>query len=223
LKVSEAVNTRKSVRQFLPDPVDPAVIRSVLSKAARAPSGGNLQPWHIHVIGGERLASLKTIMSARIESAPEGEPMEYDVYPRALTSPYRDRRYQIGEDLYRSIGVPREDRAGRLRQFARNFAFFDAPLALFCTVDRQMGPPQWADLGMFLQTVMLLLREAGLHSCAQECWARYPRTIGEFLSLPPQRMLFSGMAIGHEDPAAPINQWRSARVPLDDFAQFDGI
>ncbi|QGZ55040.1 nitroreductase family protein [Paraburkholderia acidiphila] len=223
MKVSEAVTSRKSVRQFLPDPVDPAVIRRVLDTAARAPSGGNLQPWHVHVLGGESLAKLKAIMADRIAQAPAGESMEYDVYPRDLSSPYRERRYQVGEDLYRSIDVARDDRPGRLRQFARNYAFFDAPLALFCSVDRQMGPPQWADLGMFLQTVMLLLREAGLHSCAQECWARYAQSVGEFLVLPRERMVFCGMAIGHEDTRAPINQWRSARVPLDEFVQFDGI
>ena len=223
MKVSEAVTSRKSVRQFLPDPVDPAVIRRVLDTAARAPSGGNLQPWHVHVVGGESLAKLRSIMADRIAQAPAGEQMEYDVYPRELGSPYRERRYQVGEDLYRSIDVAREDRPGRLRQFARNYAFFDAPLALFCSVDRQMGPPQWADLGMFLQTVMLLLREAGLHSCAQECWARYAQSVGEFLALPRERMVFCGMAIGHEDTRAPINQWRSARVPLDEFVQFDGI
>ncbi|WP_321926861.1 nitroreductase [Paraburkholderia guartelaensis] len=223
MKVSEAVTSRKSVRQFLPDPVDPAIIRRVLDTAARAPSGGNLQPWHVHVVGGESLAKLKSIMADRIAQAPAGEQMEYDVYPRELGSPYRERRYQVGEDLYRSIDVAREDRPGRLRQFARNYAFFDAPLALFCSVDRQMGPPQWADLGMFLQTVMLLLREAGLHSCAQECWARYAQSVGEFLALPRERMVFCGMAIGHEDPDAPINQWRSARVPLDEFVQFDGV
>lgn len=223
MKVSEAVASRKSVRQFLPDPVDPTVIRRVLDTAARAPSGGNLQPWHVHVVGGESLAKLKSIMADRIAQAPAGEQLEYDVYPRDLGSPYRERRYQVGEDLYRSIDVAREDRPGRLRQFARNYAFFDAPLALFCSVDRQMGPPQWADLGMFLQTVMLLLREAGLHSCAQECWARYAQSVGEFLALPRERMVFCGMAIGHEDTSAAINQWRSARVPLDEFVQFDGI
>jgi nitroreductase len=223
VNVSEAVESRKSVRQFLPDPVDPAAIRMVLQRAARAPSGGNLQPWHVHIVGGESLATLKTIMAQRIVQAPEGERTEYDVYPRELTSPYRDRRYQVGEDLYRSIGIAREDRPARLRQFARNYAFFDAPLALFCSVDRQMGPPQWADLGMFLQTVMLLLREAGLHSCAQECWALYAQTVGEFLSLPDAQMLFSGMAIGYEDTTAPINQWRSARVPLDEFTRFYGV
>lgn len=223
MNVSEAVNTRKSVRQFLPTPVAPDVMRRVLATAARSPSGGNLQPWHIHVIGGDALARLKRLMRERIADTPGGEEMEYDVYPPGLHSPYRERRFQVGEDLYRSIGIAREDRPGRLAQFARNFTFFDAPLALFCTVDRRMGPPQWADLGMFMQTVMLLLREEGLHSCPQECWAQYPKTIGAFLDLPGEHMLFSGMAIGYEDPDAAINQWRSQRTPLEEFAQFIGI
>ncbi|PLZ04354.1 nitroreductase family protein [Burkholderia sp. WAC0059] len=223
MKVSEAVRSRKSVRQFLPDPVSPALIREVLEAAARAPSGGNLQPWYLHVVGGEALAGLKSVVAKRLADAPDGERARHDVYPPNLASPYRERRFQVGEDLYRSIGIDRGDKAGRLRQFARNFVFFDAPLALFCSVDRRMGPPQWADLGMYLQTAMLLLREAGLHSCAQECWVRYAQTVGDFLALPPERMLYTGMAIGYEDPRAPINQWRSARAPLDEFAQFVGI
>ncbi|ACC73122.1 nitroreductase [Paraburkholderia phymatum] len=223
MNVSEAVTSRKSVRQFLATPVAPDVIRRVLATAARSPSGGNLQPWHIHVVGGDALVRLKHVMRERVADAPGGEKTEYDVYPPNLHSPYRERRFQVGEDLYRSIGIERENRPARLAQFARNFAFFDAPLALFCTVDRRMGPPQWSDLGMFMQTVMLLLREEGLHSCAQESWAQYPTTIGAFLDLPADRMLFSGMAIGYEDTSAAINQWRAQRAPLDEFAQFIGI
>ncbi|RDK09193.1 nitroreductase [Cupriavidus lacunae] len=223
MKVSQAIASRKSVRGFLPRAVAPDTIRRVLDAAARAPSGGNLQPWHIHVVGGEALERLRGIMRERIAAAPTGEAREYDIYPRELVSPYRDRRFQVGEALYHYLGIPREDKARRLAQFANNFTFFGAPLALFCTVDRRMGPPQWSDLGMYLQTVMLLLREEGLDSCAQECWAMYPQTIGEFLSLPAERMLFTGMAIGYEDPESPANQLRAERAPLDEFTEFMGI
>ncbi|SPA41140.1 putative OXIDOREDUCTASE PROTEIN [Cupriavidus taiwanensis] len=223
MKVSQAVASRKSVRGFLPRAVAPDTIRRVLDAAARAPSGGNLQPWHIHVVGGEALERLRDIMRARIAEAPTGEAREYDIYPRELVSPYRERRFEVGEALYHHLGIPREDKARRLAQFASNFTFFGAPLALFCTVDRRMGPPQWSDLGMYLQTVMLLLREEGLDSCAQECWAMYPQTIAEFLSLPAGRMLFSGMAIGYEDPEAPANRLRAGRAPLAEFTDFIGI
>ncbi|MDF3838268.1 nitroreductase [Cupriavidus basilensis] len=223
MNVSTAVQTRKSVRGFLPAPVPPEIIREVLAQAARAPSGGNLQPWHIHVVGGEPLERLRATMRERVASAPGGEKAEYDIYPRELVSPYRDRRFQVGEDLYRSLGIPREDKRARLAQFASNFTFFGAPLALFCSVDRRMGPPQWSDLGMYLQTVMLLLRERGLDSCAQECWAIYPETIAGFLSIPAERMLFTGMAIGYEDREAPVNRLRAARAPLAEFTEFIGI
>lgn len=223
MNVSEAVMSRRSIRGFLDKPVDPALIRRVVETAARAPSGGNLQPWHVDVVGGDALDRLKAIMRQRLMEAPAGEPTEYDIYPKELPSPYRDYRFQVGEDLYGVLGIPREDKAARLMWFARNFQFFGAPLALFCSVRRTMGPPQWSDLGMYLQTLMLLLKEEGLDSCPQECWAIYPRTIGDFLELPPERMLFCGMAIGYADPDEKANQFISRRAPLEGFASFHGI
>jgi nitroreductase len=223
MNVSEAVNSRRSVRGFLDTPVSGEVIRRVLSKAARSASGGNLQPWHIQVIGGARIEALKSLMREKIAAGPSDETPEYDIYPKEFVSPYRDRNFKVGQDMYGHIGIPREDKAGRRAWFQRNFQFFGAPVALFCSVDRRMGPPQWSDLGMFLQTVMLLLREEGLDSCAQECWAIYPKTIAEFLALPAERMLFCGMAIGVADPAEPANRLVSDRAPLDEFASFEGL
>lgn len=221
MKVSDALNSRKSVRAFTDAPVDPLVIRRVLTIASRAASGGNLQPWHVDVVGGADLDALKAIMRDRLAKGPETP--EYAIYPAALGDAYKARRFAVGEAMYAAIGVPREDKAGRMKWFMRNFQFFDAPLALFTTVSRTMGPPQWSDLGMFLQSVMLLLREEGLDSCAQECWAVYPETIRSFLGTPPERMMFCGMAIGHRDPDAAVNTLVTDRAPLAEFAHFRGI
>jgi nitroreductase len=222
--VSEALASRRSVRGFLDQPVDGGLIRDILTKAARAPSGGNLQPWHLYVVGGDELAQFKATMAQRIQETPMGEPpFDYDIYPKDLKPPYKDYRFQVGEDLYGALGIPRDNKIGRLMWFARNFQFFGAPLALFCYVDRQMGPPQWSDLGMYLQSVMLLLREAGLDSCPQECWAIFPKTVAEFLQPPPEQMLFCGMAIGYKDSADPANGFAARRAPLEAFAQFRGI
>ncbi len=223
MNVSDAVASRRSVRGFLDTPVDPAVIRRVVEQAGRAPSGGNLQPWHIDVVAGEPLNELKAIMRQRMAAAPGGEPTEYDIYPKVLPAPYKDYRFAVGEELYRALGIPRGDKMARMMWFARNFQFFGAPVALFCTVAKTMGPPQWSDLGMYLQTLMLLLREAGLDSCPQECWAIYPATIRGFLEVPDDRMLFTGMAIGYKDEADPANAARADRAPLADFATFRGI
>ncbi|MCX7273482.1 MAG: nitroreductase [Burkholderiales bacterium] len=223
MNVYEAVASRRSIRAFLDTPVDGAVIRRVLAAASRAASGGNLQPWHIDVVAGEPLAELKTIMRTRVVEAPNGDEVkDYSVYPKDLVSPYRERRFQVGEDMYAILNVPRDDRAGRLAWFARNYQFFGAPMALFCTVDRRMGQPQWSDLGMYLQTVMMLLREEGLDSCAQECWSTYPTTITRFLGTPDERMLFTGMAIGYRDESHPINQLVTRRAPLEEYASFRG-
>ena len=226
MTVYEALASRRAVRDFLPTPVSGDVVRRVLEAAARAPSGGNVQPWYIDVVGGSKLDELKAIMQRRLQQVAAGdrsEQPEYDIYPKELWAPYRDYRFQLGEAMYAALGIPREDKARRLQWFARNYQFFGAPLALFCSLDRGMGPPQWSDLGMYLQSVMLLLREEGLDSCPQECWSTFPRTVGDFIGLPSGRMLFCGMAIGHANTEHPVNRFETQRAGLAQFARFHGV
>lgn len=218
MNVSEAVATRYSCRAFTSEPVEAAIVREILEKADRAPSGGNLQPWRVYALAGRPLAGLK----ARVLAEGPEEP-EYDVYPPNLWEPFRTRRFVCGEDLYASIGIPREDRPARFRQLARNAEFFGAPVGLFFFLERRLGPPQWSDVGMYMQTVMLLAAEAGLATCAQEFWARYPRAVGEFLEAPEELQLFSGMALGRADDASPINRWRTRRDPFELWATMIGF
>jgi nitroreductase len=223
MDVRDAVASRFSCRAFLPTPVPLATVREILGRAGRAPSGGNLQPWRVYALAGAPLESLKARIRPYAPENPRGEGAEYPVYPEHLKEPYRTRRFDVGADLYRSIGIPYEDRAARYRQYARNFEFYDAPVGLFFSIDRTMGPPQWADLGMYVQTVMLLARAYGLHTCGIEAWTHWHKTVTAFLALPPEHMLFCGMALGHADEAAPINGWRSIREGVDDFATFAGF
>ena len=218
MDVSEAVARRTSVRAFKPDPIPGAVVREILQKAQRAPSGGNLQPWRVHALAGEPLARFKALAS----TTPMQEP-EYDVYPPDLWEPFRTRRFVCGEDLYASIGIPREDRPARFRQLARNTEFFGAPVGLFFCIDRKLGPPQWSDVGMYMQTVMLLAQEQGIDTCPQEYWARYPKTVAEFVGMPDDHMVFSGMAMGYRDDSHPINSWRTRRDPFEVWCAMDGF
>lgn len=219
MDVTEAVGRRISIRAFKPETPPAATIRAILEAAARAPSGGNLQPWRVYALAGEALAGLK----ARVAANPFGEEPEYDVYPPNLWDPFRTRRFQNGEDLYASISIPREDKPARLRQLAKNGELFGAPVGLFFALDRKLGPPQWADLGMYMQTVMLLATERGLDTCAQEYWARYPKTLADVLGLPDDHMVFSGMALGWRDEAHPINTLRSARDPFEIWGELRGF
>jgi len=218
MDVSEAVRRRMSVRAFRPEAPSAAQVREILELAHGAPSGGNLQPWRVYALAGEPLAQLKALAAANGPEAPE-----YDVYPADLWEPFRTRRFQCGEDLYASINIPREDKPARFRQLARNLDMFGAPVGFFICLDRKLGPPQWADVGMFMQSLMLLAVERGLDTCAQEFWARYPKTVGGFLNLPDDHMLFSGMALGYRDDDAPINGWRTRRDPFDAWCEMRGF
>src|SRR5258708_6674909 len=213
MHVRDAVASRFSCRAFLPTPVPLATVRDILDRAARAPSGGNLQPWRGPAPAGgppadpqarappppppqpprqgarytgypEPLEDLKARVRPLVPTNPRGEGAEYAVSPEPLKEPYHARRFEVGAALYRAIGIPREDRPARYRQYARNFEFFDAPVGLFFAIDRTMGPPQWSDLGMFVQTVMLLARGEGLHTCGIEAWTHWHKTVSAYLDLP---------------------------------------
>ena len=219
MHVTEAVNRRRSIRAFTSEPIAPELLREVVELAARAPSGGNLQPWRIQVLYGAALQRFRSVMTERIAQGGH-DGVEYQVYPPALHEPYRTQRFELGEALYAWLGIPRADKAARQRQFDRNYDFFGAPAALFCFIDRRMQQGQWSDLGMYLQTLMLLLQERGVDSCAQEAWAAYHQTVREFVGAPSELMLFCGVAIGHADDSKPENKLQSARAPLSTFATF---
>jgi len=220
MDVIDAVNRRMSVRAFKPDPVDGALVRELLETAARAPSGGNLQPWRVQAVAGEPLKALKAAMLQRVASP---DPAEYAVYPPNLWEPLRSRRFQVGEDMYASLGIPREDKLARLQWFATNGQGFGAPVQLFFSIDRRCGPPQWSDVGMFMQTFMLLAVERGLDTCPQEFWSHYNQVVDAHVGLPEGHMLFSGMALGYRDETAPVNGWRSRRDPFEAWGELKGF
>ena len=215
MQVSDAVDRRASIRAFLPDPVSDETIQELLEKSARAPSGGNVQPWRVYVINGEAMTRFRAFVAERSPGA-----SEYPVYPPNLHDPYRTNRFELGEAMYAKLGIPRDDKPSRLAHLARNFEFFDAPAAFFCFIDRAMGSAQWSDLGMFLQTFMLLAIEAGLDTCPQEAWANHYESVTEFVGAPDNEMLFCGMAIGKRDESKPVNDLRSERMPFDMWGTF---
>ena len=217
MNVSEALATRKSIRAFKPDAIARQTIESILERAARAPSGGNLQPWKVHVLIGEAKDELVRRTKERMAVNPRGGTPEYHIYPPELTEPYATRRFQVGGQMYATMGIPREDRARRLKQFVRNWEFFGAPVGLIFSIDRQMQEGQWSDLGGFLQSIMLLAREYGLHTCAQEAWAPFHEVIREYLKVPQEEMIFCGMSLGYADETAPINTLVSERAPLAEW------
>jgi nitroreductase len=218
MDVYEAVASRRAVRGFKDEPVSREVLERVLSAAAWSPSGSNIQPWNIYVLTGARLAELKTHAVERVSHGDPWDERQYQMYPPALKSPYGERRSAFGRERYSALGIAREDLEARMRAAIGNWKCFGAPAAMFCYIDRDMGLPQWADLGMYLQTVMLLLRAEGLHSCPQMAWSQVRETVAEFVSPPDGLILFCGMSIGYEDPT--VSYVRTGRAPLDATVTF---
>ena len=216
MDVIDAVNKRLSVRSFLPTPVDPEVLRQLVTDASRSPSAGNVQPWRIYVLDADGTRRMREYLATK----PPVEPAEFDMYPPDLGEPYRTNRFAIGEQMYAKLGISRDDKAARFAQMAKNTDFFGAPAAIYCFVDRCMGAAQWADLGMYLQTLMLLAVDRGLGTCPQLFWSLQHRAVSTFCNAPENEMLYCGVSIGYVDETEPVNTLRSERMPFDQFARF---
>lgn len=220
--VDAALQSRRSIRAYLPTPVPRETLEALLAVAARAPSGTNTQPWQVHVLTGERLKSLSQRIEAAYldpaERATHSE--EYAYYPTEWRSPYIDRRRKVGWDLYSLLGITKDDKARMQAQHARNYRFFDAPVGLIFTIDRVMQQGSWLDYGMFVQSVMIAARARGLDTCPQAAFTQFHRVIEEELSLPAEQMVVCGMALGYADPDAVENSLVTEREPVAGFARF---
>ena len=224
MDVFAAVNSRISCRWFLDKPVDAAIVRDLIARAARAASGGNLQPWQVYALTGAPLAELKRQVAAFIAGRDARHvAAEYPIYPETMWEPYKGRRDYHGVQLYGALGIDRDDAAARLEQYNRNLEFFNAPVALFIGIDRRLGPGQWADLGGYIHALMYLARGYGLDTCPQESWARLHEVVRPFVGMPKEQMLFCAVAIGYGDHAHPANNFRAPRAALGEFCKFFGF
>lgn len=217
--VEQAIVSRQSIRGFLSKPVPTDLIRRLLETAARAPSGSNIQPWHVHVVTGARRDKLSlALLEAHERHEPERR--EYQYYPVKWRDPYLERRRETGWGLYRLLGIPKGDREASRRQHARNYAFFDAPCLLLFIIDDDMDKGSWLDYGMFLQNIMIMARGYGLDTCPQAALANYPDIVKQHLNIPDNQIVVCGIALGYQDPEQIVNQYRTTRVPVDAFAVF---
>ncbi|WP_372622466.1 nitroreductase [Falsiroseomonas sp.] len=219
MHVLEAMASRRSIRGFRPDPVPRETLEKILAAASRAPSGSNIQPWHVRVTMGAEKARLSAALRAAHAAGEKGA-REYHYYPRAWREPYLARRRATGWGLYALLGIGRGDTARMSAQHGRNYEFFGAPVGLFFTMDRDMEIGSWLDCGMFLQNVMLAARGHGLDTCPQAAFCDYHHIVRRELSLPEDRILVCGMSLGHADPDEPANRLVTAREPLEDFVTF---
>lgn len=219
MTVSEALKTRKSARAFLPKEVSPTLIEAILNDAKQAPSGVNMQPWHVCVVTGEKKRTLETKV---IEAFEQGfkEVMDYAYYPFLWEEPYKSRRKETGLLMYSTLGIAKEDKPRQIEQWKLNYRAFDAPVVLYFFIDANLEKGSYLDYGMFLQSVMLSATEKGLATCPQAALAEFPSIVKDELCTPENMLLLCGMALGYEDKEALINSYRTPRISLDAFVTF---
>ena len=217
MRVSEAVNSRRSMRVFKPDPVAKADIEWIIENANRSASNGNLQPWKLYVTMGAARKRLSSAILKAMDDGDNGPGAEYNVYPQEMTLVYDARRKLVGKQLYTLLGVPRGDAAGMLKQFRKNYEFFDAPVGMILSVEKRMGNGQWIDCGIFLDQLMLLAREKGLHTCPQAAFSRYQHVVRRELEIPEDQTVICGLALGYADPDVVPNSLITDRAPIQDF------
>jgi nitroreductase len=222
VRVDEAIKARKSIRAFKPDPVPRVLIEELLDLASRAPSGTNIQPWHVHVVSGEMRKALERAILDHRETKPHDERAEF---PRTgkRKEPYTSRMRKLGKDMYTLIGIPKGDEAANWNQWGRNYKFFDAPVGLIFTIDKDLDRMSYVDLGIFLQSFMLAAKSRGLDTCAQGAWNGYWSVTRRVLDVPEDRYIVCGISLGYADDSAPVNRLVSEREPVDAFATFHGF
>lgn len=219
LPADEAIRSRRSIRAYLAREVPREMITRILEVASRAPSGTNMQPWHVVVLTGEALRKVADDLEKRALAGEEGH-WQYAYYPKAFRDPYLSRRRKVGWDMYARIGIQKGDNEAMLRQAAQNFRFFDAPVGLFFFIDGDLELGSWLDHGMFVQNVMIAARGYGLDTCPQAAFVRYHQPIAEMLNVPPMHRLVCGMALGYANHDADINDFTTEREPVEGFTQF---
>jgi nitroreductase len=218
--VDAAITGRRSIRKFLDQPVDREVIEQILEVSARAPSGTNMQPWHVHVVAGETMENLSCDILDAHYNHQDDHASEYEYYPDIFVEPFKSRRKKVGLDLYGLLDIEKGAVDKMQAQLGRNYAFFDAPVGLIFTIDRTLKIGSWLDYGMFLQNIMIAARARNLDTCPQAAFAKYHKIFRNHLKVSDDHIVVCGMSLGVIDDTAVENKLETEREPVSGFARF---
>ena len=219
----EAMSTLRAVRRLRTTEVPEDVLGRVLQAATWAPSGGNVQPWKVDVLTGGALKQLTMSVQTFVQNSGGKSEPEFPTYPKKLTDPYHSRRANCGEVMYEALGIAREDKMSRIMQTMKNYDFFGAPIGIILSMEREMGQPQCLDIGIYMQSIMLLAKERGLDTCPQVSWTVFPQPVREALGLGDDMKIMAGISLGYKADDQAVNEINQERCALDDYISFRGF
>ncbi len=219
MDLDTALDKRRSARAFKDTPVPKELVEELLTRAARSPSGTNVQPWKVYVAIGETRDRLSNELLAYREKNPEDGGKEWPSNSKR-TEPYISRMRKLGKDMYTLLEIPKGDKQANWNQWGRNYKFFDAPVGLIFTIDKDLDRTSWLDIGMFMQSLMLAATARGLDTCAQGAWNQFWKVTKEVLDIPEDEYVVCGMSLGYADETAAVNSLVAEREPLSSFSFF---
>lgn len=219
-ELAAALEARRSVRGFRPEPLEEAEVRRLFAMAQRAPSWCNIQPWRVWVTAPPVTGELAAALGA---AARGGLPSPELPFPGEYPPPYLAHRRACGFALYDAMGIAREDKARRYDAWLRNYALFDAPHLAVVAQDRRLGQYGTLDVGVWLGYLLAAAATLGIDSCPMASVAAYPAPLRRLLGIPDELVVLFGVALGRADPEVAANQCRTSREPLESNVQFLGF
>ena len=220
MTVAEAMQKRTSVRAFTDRPVPEDTLKEIFSQAQGAPSNCNVQPWQTYVVSGAKKDELKALLIDEVITKLTPNP-DFD-WQIKFQGIHKDRQYASAFALYDSMGIHREDKDARSMAMLRNWSFFDAPHAAFFVMEKYLGLMGAVDLGIYAQSLALLMAENGISCCMQGALGQFPDPVRNFFNYPESQGVLFGMSFGYPDKGADVNRTRTDRVALNQAVQFVG-
>ena len=219
MDVIEAIKTRKSVRSFRKKKVPLNTVKNILKLASLSPSGSNTQPWNVHILLGDSLNKFSDEMEKEFLQNNKNLKLERLNYMKIYRSPYQERRRKVGWDLYKILNIEKGDYKKTLKFHSQNYRFFNAPVGLIFSIEKDLGWMSWLDYGMFLQNICLISRSHGLHTCPQAAWGLVYKKANKVLKLKRNYTVHCGMAIGFENQKNKINNLKTEREKVENFSK----
>lgn len=217
MTTAHLLDTRYSARGFKPDPVPQDLLNSIFEQSLKAASNCNTQPWQVMVVSGEMKDKVSNAMLAEVMSGKP--PLPEFAWNVKYQDEHKDRQWGSAMALYGAMDIAREDKPARMQAMGRNWQFFGAPHGVFFTMEKYLGIMGAVDMGIYAQTLSLLLEENGIQSCMQGALGQFPGPVKELLNIPETRGILFGMSFGYADDH-PSNACRTDRVALDQGVTF---
>ncbi|RLL65735.1 nitroreductase [Streptomyces sp. Z26] len=213
----ELIRGRRATRAFRPDPVPEETMRAIFSLAGAAPSNSNAQPWQVEVVSGaarERLAA-----ALRSAHAADAVTADYTYSDEMYARAHQTRRAAFGAEVYGALDIAPDDHEAQRAYHARSLRFYDAPHVAFLFVGGDARTRLAADVGAYMQTLLLAMTAYGVASCPQGLLSFYADTVRAELGVTEGRLLV-GISFGYPDETAPVNHVRTGRATFEEVTTF---